>query len=70
MSICRGCGGLLGRDCFNEPECMFIEHSQQRTVEYENQELRRRVERLERILGNEPNQNLSATPLRDSSIPF
>lgn len=22
--ICRGCGGVVGRDCFNPPECEWI----------------------------------------------
>lgn len=70
MSICRGCGGFLGRDCFNEPECMFIEHSQQSAMVYENQDLRRRVERLERLLGIEQVKSPSVTPLQDSTIPF
>ncbi len=29
MRICQGCGGLLGRDCFNEQECMWISQSMQ-----------------------------------------
>jgi len=24
MSTCRGCGMVLGRDCFNEQDCMWI----------------------------------------------
>lgn len=24
MATCRGCGGVLGRDCWNEPDCMWI----------------------------------------------
>lgn len=24
MSVCRGCGGIVGRDCFNPPECEWI----------------------------------------------
>ena len=24
MSICSGCSGVLGRDCFNEQECVEI----------------------------------------------
>lgn len=24
MSICRGCGGILGRDCWNEYDCIQI----------------------------------------------
>lgn len=27
MRTCRGCGGVLGRDCFNEPECIWITES-------------------------------------------
>lgn len=25
--ICQGCGGVLGRDCFNEQECIQITNS-------------------------------------------
>lgn len=25
--ICQGCGGVLGRDCFNESECIWITQS-------------------------------------------
>lgn len=24
MANCRGCGGILGRDCWNEYDCMQI----------------------------------------------
>ena len=24
MSICRGCGGVVGRDCYNPQECEWI----------------------------------------------
>lgn len=24
MKICKGCGGVLGRDCWNEMECLMI----------------------------------------------
>ena len=34
MRICQGCGGVLGRDCFNEMECISISHSQQSNIEY------------------------------------
>jgi hypothetical protein len=26
--ICQGCGGILGRDCFNEYDCMQISNKQ------------------------------------------
>jgi len=32
MANCRACGGVLGRDCFNESDCLEIS----RREEYEN----------------------------------
>lgn len=29
MTICNGCGGLLGRDCFNHRECEEISRQQE-----------------------------------------
>ena len=40
MSICRACGGVLGRDCFNETECMNISNNNQNYAEYEIKQLR------------------------------
>lgn len=53
---CSGCGGTLGRDCFNEAEC--IEISRQREQDYRefeylcNQiyELQGKVDMLEEVL--------------------
>ena len=28
MSICQGCGGILGRDCWNEADCIQISNQQ------------------------------------------
>lgn len=28
MSICRGCGGILSRDCWNEADCIQISNQQ------------------------------------------
>lgn len=28
MSICQGCGGVLGRDCWNESDCVQISNQQ------------------------------------------
>ena len=28
MSICQGCGGILGRDCWNEADCVQISNQQ------------------------------------------
>jgi hypothetical protein len=36
MNICRSCGGVLGRDCWNEQDCMQISNSYDN---YENHEL-------------------------------
>lgn len=29
MSTCAGCGGVLGRDCFNEADCVWITQDMQ-----------------------------------------
>ena len=29
MKTCRGCGGILGRDCWNEMDCLAITHSEE-----------------------------------------
>jgi len=29
MANCRACGGVLGRDCFNEADCLEISRSNQ-----------------------------------------
>ena len=38
MSVCRSCGGVIGRDCFNPQECEWITESMQR--ESQQQEMR------------------------------
>ena len=30
MAICSGCGGVVGRDCFNPQECEWIARDQER----------------------------------------
>jgi hypothetical protein len=30
MAICNGCGGVVGRDCFNPTECEWISHDMER----------------------------------------
>jgi hypothetical protein len=59
MSTCRACGGVLGRDCFNEQDCLMILHSQQQQafnpqeIEIRDQHitvLERRVTELEKAL--------------------
>ena len=46
MRLCRGCGGVLGRDCFNEMECISITHSQQSNIEYRIEVLEQTVFKL------------------------
>ena len=41
--ICKGCGGVLGRDCFNEIDCMEISRRQ----EMDNQDMLNRFYELE-----------------------
>jgi len=54
MAICNGCGGVVGRDCFNPQECEWITQDQDRRRyeqhELGNQHLEQRVEELERKL--------------------
>jgi hypothetical protein len=41
MANCRACGGILGRDCFNEMECLEISRSENDMYNdslYQNQE--------------------------------
>lgn len=54
MAICNGCGGVVGKDCFNPQECEWIAHDQERHLhrqhDLESQHLEQRVEELERKL--------------------
>lgn len=34
MSICNGCGGVVGRDCFNPQECEWISRDMQQRSQY------------------------------------
>lgn len=44
MAICNGCGGIVGRDCFNPQECEWIsrdieaQHYAQQAAEYQEYE--------------------------------
>ncbi len=35
MSVCKSCGGVLGRDCFNPDECEWITRDQERQEAYQ-----------------------------------
>jgi len=39
MANCRACGGVLGRDCFNEADCLEISRSEQYGNDYNIGEL-------------------------------
>ena len=45
--ICLGCGGVIGRDCYNPVECLEISNSNRH---YEMEELYQKVEILEYTL--------------------
>ena len=36
MSTCRACGGILGRDCYNEHDCLQISRSLDQDNYYNN----------------------------------
>lgn len=38
MAICKGCNGVLGRDCFNESECLYIVRTQSQMYERDQHE--------------------------------
>lgn len=56
MKICQSCGGVLGRDCFNEQECLSIGYREQKYKEDNADrkicELQQTVSRLMDILAN------------------
>jgi hypothetical protein len=35
MRICNGCGGIIGRDCYNTVECMDIARQLQNDRQYD-----------------------------------
>lgn len=46
MRLCQGCGGVLGRDCFNEMDCISISHQSQSSFEYRIEVLEQTVFKL------------------------
>lgn len=46
MRMCQGCGGVLGRDCYNEMECISISQSSQSSLEYRVEVLEQTVFKL------------------------
>jgi len=39
MANCRACGGILGRDCYNESDCMQISQSYDQNGYFNNGDL-------------------------------
>lgn len=69
MSTCNGCGGVVGRDCFNPQECEWISHQQEArhmAEQYapDTQELEQRMDALEhKVSGIEVGINRLITEL-------
>lgn len=37
MAICPGCGGVLGRDCWNAEDCLMIAQQMEQDAYYQEQ---------------------------------
>lgn len=74
MSTCPGCGGIVGRDCFNPIECASISESieqQHRAMAYNaNQEVERLKIKLNRLLVILTAAGIDVSCLDDNSLPF
>lgn len=74
VRTCQGCGGILGRDCYNESDCLMISHREESYRQGLIQELLRRVEALEEKLGvREKKQQIEPIVFgqtEDLEIPF
>ena len=46
MNTCPGCGGIVGRDCFNVEECMWIDEQQERQKEAKMHEAMGNIQKL------------------------
>jgi hypothetical protein len=57
MATCNGCGGTVGRDCFNQQECEWIAQDQQarhmaKQYAPDTTELEQRLVRLEALVNH------------------
>ena len=50
--ICQGCGGILGRDCYNEQDCISISASMGQYDQYEMQRLQDENNYLRQLLSD------------------
>ena len=48
---CRACGGVLGRDCFNEMDCLSVSMYDEQQDRQKANSLEERISRIESILG-------------------
>jgi len=68
--ICQGCGGVVGRDCYNPSECLEISNR----MNYDTQDLERQIEILKSALSenNIPIPNLAPVQysMPDGEYPF
>jgi hypothetical protein len=69
MSLCNGCNGVVGRDCFNPTECEQIAAQLWHHQEYASQasevevlQLKRTIDELRVQLGMEPIYNIDNPP--------
>ena len=47
MRTCQGCGGVLGRDCFNETDCVNITHRMEQHQRQQSDQLPEWMRELE-----------------------
>jgi len=59
MATCNGCGGVVGRDCYNPSECEWI------AQDMERQEAMRQAESVARDAAREAVNEQSGVSLRD-----
>lgn len=45
--ICNGCGGVIGKDCWNPQECEYISYQEQRQIEHELEWRRQAMEHMQ-----------------------
>lgn len=60
MSRCNGCGGVVGRDCFNPQECEWITQQMNNDVAADYDALKAHVCQLEEQLTQQTNETLEA----------
>lgn len=62
MSTCNGCGGVVGRDCFNPQECEWISHDMQQRTQYSVEQMVDKIRSLWAEVGRLKSQVAALTP--------